>query len=280
MKTNHLVTILVLSILGIMAMACKDNPHTPEIEERRALFLVWNTENSHKLWSTFEREMSQFIHDMYNQDIIRYVLPFEHKALIHPNIDKSWTGSIIIGLNSDNHKEAARNILTKIKQGSIDSDLVAADLLKLQEGLDMFYSKSGGIEEESNLEQIVEYVFSEPKARAKYYGEQYVYSGPAMKELHGANNAGRFIGYEVEERLYGVDFPAWDLIHVVGFTKEQKKRASPIFMEVWDRHAERAFGKGMTFMKKKGEWDKIRLNIKSDAQQQIHLSLPIKNKKN
>lgn len=273
-RSTIIVTIL-MTIIGISS--CVDNrSRSMEAKPIRALILVWNTQEKTDIWSSYDQELKGFVNDLYTQEEITYVLPYTHKQLKHPEHNTAWTASVIIGLRDSDYMVTAQKIVSQVKRSSIATRLGAADIIKQQPGLDMYYSIIDGVKDEAKLEQIVEYVFSDPKARKEYYGAQYIFSGPAMKELHQNNKAGRFLGYEVEERLYGADFPAWDLIHVVGFTMEQKERASPLFMEVWDRHAEKAFGKGMTFLKKKREWDKIRINIKSEATQQMQISLPIK----
>lgn len=274
---KNILVIGVLSIAAFLLVSCNQNTRINGAESKpsKALFLVWNTDNQGDLWRKFEKEVFPTIKERYTADKIKYAFPFSHNPLSHPDKEGQWTNSVLIGLDAASYEVTGNKILDIIQKSRLKEALVAADILNLQKGLDMFYSIENGIKEEAQLEQIVEYVFSDPEAQEKYYGEQYIFSGPAMQELHAANSAGRFIGYEVDTRLYGADFPAWDLIHVVGFTKEQSERATPIFMQVWDTHAERAFGKGMTFLKKKSEWDKIRLNIKSDATQEMNITLPL-----
>lgn len=280
MIRTYLITIIVLSFtLGITTSCNKSLIKRSERTSQspnQALLLTWHAENHSAFWAQIEQELSLELKKQYDSDRIAYVLPYEHKPLQHPDKKGTWTNCLLIGLHDDHSEIISKSIIGLIKSSSLSNHLVAVDKLNLQEGLDMFYSAVDGVKEEHKLEQIVEYVFSEPSARKKYYGEQYIFSGPAMQELHKNNNAGRFIGFEVAERLYGDDFPAWDLVHVVGFTKEQSERATPIFMKIWDHHAERAFGEGMTFLKKKAEWDKIRLNIKSNAKQNMNITLPLK----
>lgn len=275
-QTSYLFPLLAIIMGTILIQSCQ-NPSNKEADSNtHAILFVWNTSDFPSFWKIYEREVFPKIKHLYSKGDIKYAFPFEHKPLQYPEMNGQWTNSVLIGLDSRMYKQISTILLDVMKKSELSKELVAADLLRLQKGLDMFYSVENGIEEEDQLEQILEYVFSDSLAREKYYGEQYVFSGPAMQELHQNNNAGRFIGFEVEGRIYGVDFPAWDLIHVVGFTKEQTERATPIFMDVWNKHAEKAFGEGMTFIKKKKEWDKIRVNIKSDASQLMNYTLPLK----
>lgn len=279
---NTLKGILVLFTLLYSAMGytdekmkidkSKETLHNSKTET--SLMLTWNTSQFDKFDQEFKKEIYPHIHQLYLAGEVKYLLPFQHKPLNHPQKAGVWTSSFLIGLEHAPHFASISKILDLIHKSSLKNNLVAADFLSLQKGLDMFYSVGDGIKQQAKLKQIVEYVFSKPEAREKYYAEQYVFSGPAMQELHAQDKAGRFIGFEVVERLYGKDFPSWDLVHVVGFTKEQTQRATPIFMGVWDKHAARAFGEGMTFLKKKAEWDNIRLNVKSEATQNMTLTLP------
>lgn len=242
----------------------------------KSLVLVFNSNNQIDFWQEYKSAFFETSVLLYKSGKINFVLPFAHKPLKHPNKKGTWTNCILIGLNSDReHISTAKKIIKLIQNSGILLSLKSADLMRLQDGLDMLYSINEGIREEDKLEQILEYVFSKPKARTKYYEEQHLFSGPAMSELHNKNMAGRFIGYELERRLFGKDFPEWDLIHIVGFTKEQTEKATPIFLKTFDKHAEKAFGKGMTFHKKLKEWDQIRINIKSDAKQNMKMTLKL-----
>ena len=138
----------------------------------------------------------------------------------------------------------------------------------------MFYPVKNGISRESKMKQTIEYLFSNVEARKVYYEDQYRFSGPAMKDLHSRDKAGRFVGLELEERITAIDnMPEWDLIHIIGFTKWQEIKAIPFFYSTWNKHAERAFGKGMTMKKKIAEWDKIRTNVKSTVKQNFDVTL-------
>lgn len=249
-----------------------------DVTPQKSLVLVFNSESNEdaNFWETYKSSVQQFIKNRYTSGDIRYVLPFSHPKLKHPDSDKTWTNSIIIGLNSNNnYKLIAKDIVTHLQKSEVSSAFKSADVMQLHKGLDMFYAIKNGIDDEDQLNQIVEYVFSDLKGRQTYYKEQTLFSGPAMAELHRNDMAGRFIGFELEERLFGKDFPQWDIIHVVGFTEAQTKKATPVFYSIWDKHAERVFGKGMTFLKKKSQWDTLRLNIKSNATQQMNLSFAL-----
>ena len=95
-----------------------------------------------------------------------------------------------------------------------------------------------------------------------------------MADLHSRDKVGRFIGFEIEKRIYAPEnMPEWDLVHVFGFTPWQMVKSIPFFLSTWNKHAKRAFGEDMTFKKKLAEWDDIRLNIKGPAEQKILFSL-------
>lgn len=267
------VFMTLLCSLFFSSCGSSNNDHT---KPSKALMLVWNVAEKDSFWKDYRVEIFPILQELHNTNKVKYAFPFEHQVLKHPTLEGQWTNSVLIGVDSKFSPKISDQIIQTAKEGRLSTSFVAADLLNLQKGLDMFYSIEDGIKTEGDLQQILEYVFSDSLARKKYYGEQYIFSGPAMQELHSNNNAGRFIGFEVDRRLYGTQFPAWDLFHVVGFTKEQTERATPIFMDIWNRHAERAFGEGMTFLKKKKEWDKIRINVKSNATQYMELTLPIK----
>lgn len=270
-------------IVAIVFVFSSCNSHQKKAEsDSVSLFLVFNSnnnENNH-FWKDYENSVLTYTKDLYKSGKITYVLPFSHPPLQHPDSDKVWTNAIIIGLNANEDNIAtAKEIIKHIQNSTVSSDFKAADIMHLQKGLDMFYPLKNGLQQESKMNQIVEYVFSDPKARKEYYEEQYLFSGPAMREFHNNNMAGRFIGYEVQSRLFGDGFPTWDLIHVVGFTKEQSEKATPVFKTIFSKHAERAFGKGMTLEKKMKEWDTIRINVKSNAKQNMNITLPLNLKK-
>lgn len=89
-----------------------------------------------------------------------------------------------------------------------------------------------------------------------------------MADLHSRDKAGRFIGFEATQRLFGMpDMPQWDVFHVYGFTPWQMVKAFPFFVSTWNKHANRAFGDGYTFDAKLKEWDHVRINITTKAQQ-------------
>lgn len=271
---------LVALLIALITSSCSEQKTPPNRtlrETQKALLLTWHYNSSEDFWMSYEEEVNGFLKELYEGGKLRYMLPFDHKPLSHPDKEGEWTGCLLVGLANDvQTSHITEEVTDYILKSSIKNNLVAADILHLQKGLDMFYPVVDGLANETKMDQILEYVFSEPTARRKYYDEQYIFSGPAMQELHRQDKAGRFIGFEVAQRIYGQSFPAWDLLHVVGFTPEQTEKATPIFMSLWNKHAERAFGEGMTFQKKKKEWDKIRQNIKSPASQNMTLTLPLK----
>lgn len=278
MKIFKSITILIIAL-----NACNLNTSKTKIDSstiQKSLILVFNSENNEQVifWKAYESSVFKYTENLYKSGRISYLLPFSHKALKHPDKNDLWTDSVIIGLNSENYSSTANEIVAHIQKSQVSYAFKSADIMQLQKGLNMFYAVKNGVKEEDKLEQIVEYVFSDSKARKKYYEEQYLFSGPAMTELHRNDMAGRFIGFELEERVFGKNFPQWDLIHVVGFTKEHTKKATPIFYSTWNKYAEKAFGKGMTFLKKKSEWDTIRINVKGNAKQQMKMSFVLHQK--
>ncbi|MEO1099565.1 MAG: hypothetical protein AAFX57_17705, partial [Bacteroidota bacterium] len=52
-----------------------------------------------------------------------------------------------------------------------------------------------------------------------------------------------------------------------------KIKAAPFFYSTWNKHAERAFGEGMTLEKKVAEWNEIRTNVKSPTIQKAVMTL-------
>lgn len=246
-----------------------------EHEYGKALAITWEATNSVEFWATYENSLHPFLGDLQQALVVSLVLPFEHKPLKHAGKEGVWTHCVIVQLhNQANSDYVSTLILKELQMSTLKADLRAVDLMHIQQNLDMFYPVSDGVKREPKLNGTIEYILSQPEHRKRYYQDQYNWSGPAMRDLHNRDKAGRFVGYEVEKRLFGDEtMPAWDVIHVIGFTTWQEIKAIPFFHSTWNRHAERVWGKGMTFKKKLAEWEKIRINIKSSVQQNMPLTL-------
>ncbi|MEL6538812.1 MAG: hypothetical protein AAFQ98_25575, partial [Bacteroidota bacterium] len=236
-------------------------------ENRKALLLTWNAEDSDAYWAAYEQEMMPVLTQLHGAGDISLVIPLEHPPLQHPDHPATWTHATLILLeNLGQGALPTSEVLNQVRTGPLSAYFFAADLLRMQPNLDMIYPVKDGLSRESAMRHVVEYVFSDPVHRQQYYQDQYVWSGPAMQELHHRDKMGRFMGFEVETRLAGSPgLPAWDLVHLIGYTPWQTVKSLPFFYSIWNAHAERAFGPGNTFDTKLAEWDKIRLNVKSSA---------------
>ncbi len=244
-------------------------------ENRKALIVTWKTDDQNNFWETYSNEIQPSIKDLHQKELIGEVFPLEHEPLNYKNGKLNWTNCIVIMLSEGQYDpQIVSTLVATIKQSTISSHFLALDLAKVQKNLDMFYPKTNGMKREPRMKQTIEYLFSKPNARKDYYEDQYKFSGPAMKDLHSRDKAGRFIGFEIEKRIIAKEnMPEWDLIHLIGFTAWQEIKAIPFFYGTWNKHAERAFGDGMTFKKKVAEWNEIRTNVKSKAKQNFQLTL-------
>lgn len=245
-----------------------------KMETRKALILTWDASSVEDFWKTYEKEFFPFLDNLHQKGKIALVLPFEHKALKHPDKAGVWTNCVIILFDKNTDEELSNQIISTLQESELSSLFCTADLMRLQKGLDMFYPIKNGISKEKHLNQTIEYVFSQPEHREEYYAAQYLWSGPAMADLHSRDKAGRFIGFELDKRLFGSEImPEWDVAHVFAFTTWQMIKSIPFFYGTWNKHAKRVFGEEMTFKKKLAEWDKIRLNVKGSAKQNMSLTL-------
>jgi len=219
--------------------------------------------------------LDELLKASYQEGAINIFLPYAHQSISHPDYSGQWNATILLYFDS---QDEAVNIGKALRQTIVLDKYIFAvkslDLLVLQSGLDMFYPLKHGLNREKFLIQTLEFVFSDPAHREQYYLDQYAWSGPAMADLHSRDKAGRFIGFETTQRLYGKpDMPQWDVFHVYGFTPWQMVKAFPFFVSTWNKHAKRAFGDGCTFDTKLKEWDHVRINIKTKAQQNEYHSL-------
>ena len=253
----------------------KSKTDTEMKEQKKALVLTWEANNQRDYWHNYERELRTVIKALLHEQQISQVFPFEHKPLSYKDSAKRWTNCIVLMLPDEPYNtETHSSLISSIEKSALCEGFRSLDLMKIQQGLDMFYPVKDGIKREPKLNQTIEYLFSKPEAREQYYEDQHRFSGPAMRDLHRQDKAGRFIGFELEERLFAsANVPQWDVIHIIGFTTWQEIKAAPFFYGAWNKHAERAFGEGMTFKKKVAEWNKIRTNIKSSAKQHFPVTL-------
>ncbi|MEM1321584.1 MAG: hypothetical protein AAGG75_15105 [Bacteroidota bacterium] len=250
----------------------------PKEEKRKGLLLTWEATSSADFWQAYHQHLFPDLQQWHQRGDLLMVLPFDHPPLKHPDASGQWTHCTVLLFDAKaDHQAISETLIASIKNSPLLPAFRAADLMQLQKGLDKLYPITNGYEREARLQNTVEYVFSNPEHRSTYYEEQYLWSGPAMADLHSRDKAGRFIGFEVEQRLSGTDtMPQWDLIHVFGFTRWQMVKSVPYFFPTWDRHARRAFGEGTSFKEKLKEWDKIRLNVKGRARQYMEGTLQAK----
>lgn len=276
------VVVIISLIGGVFLYIIVDDKLAHENEEismahkyGKALAITWEASNGVEFWEAYENSLHPLLDDLRQALVVSLVLPFEHKPLKHPGKEGTWTHCAIVQLHDQaNSDYVGELILQELQASTFKAYLRTVDLMRIQQNLDMFYPVSNGVKREAKLNATIEYILSQPEHREQYYQDQYNWSGPAMRDLHSRDKAGRFIGYEVEKRLFGDEtMPEWDVIHVIGFTTWQEIKAIPFFYSTWNKHAERVWGEGMTFKKKLAEWEEIRVNIKSPAKQNIPLTL-------
>ena len=284
MKKKILWTILTLIgviLLFVVFLFIEDlnykkiEKNTQMKENRKALIVTWETDNQGTFWNIYKNEIHPTINNLHQKGLIVQVFPFEHKPLNYKSSNLGWTTCIVLMLSEAQlDPKIDSTLISVINQSTLKGNFCALDLFKVQKNLDMFYPETDGIIREPRMMQTIEYVFSKPDIRKVYYEEQYKFSGPAMKDLHKRDKAGRFIGFELEKRIIAKEnMPEWDLIHIIGFTPWQIIRAIPFFYGTWNKHAEKVFGGGMTFKKKLSEWNNIRTNVKSNAKQNFDFTI-------
>lgn len=167
-----------------------------------------------------------------------------------------WTAYVIALVADDAYAaDVTTELVAAIGEGGGACRRV--DLLRLQPGLDLFYPRRGGADRQRGMLQFVEYVASDPAARARYYETQYRFSGPAMQRLHERDRNGRFVGFEVLETPHRTaGMPPWDVVHVSGFRPLQALKGFPRFRQAFQEAAE-AIGEPSGRAIIKG-WDEIR----------------------
>ncbi|MEN0067252.1 MAG: hypothetical protein AAGA48_34290 [Myxococcota bacterium] len=276
-----LAAVALVALLALLGLVLEDRTYPAyryagpaEDPHRQAILLTWDAP-SDALWEPYRAELHPLLQRHHEEGHISLVLPLEHPPLTHPEFGGRWSQAVLVmAARGPSVAALGRELLNDIQASALSPWLVAVDVMRLQPGLDLFYPARDGVMREPRLTNTIEYVFSNPEARDAYYADQYTLSGPAMADLHSRDKAGRFIGFEVEQRLFGASsMPTWDVLHVVGFTPWQNLKAVPFFLSTWARHARRVHGDGETMFSRLAAWEKIRVNVKSDAVQQLDLSL-------
>ncbi|MEM9833571.1 MAG: hypothetical protein AAF944_23275 [Bacteroidota bacterium] len=270
-----LIVALVLFIL-IEDLTYDKSETDPKLDDpRTALVLAWETNDQRAFWNDYTQYLHPVIVNWHQKQRVNQVLPFEHKPLSYKDGQRHWTNCVVLMLTDEQYNpEIPASLVSAIEGSSLSESFCSLDLMKLQPGLGMVYPLKNGIERAPTMHQTIEYVFSNPAAREEYYQDQYRFSGPAMQDLHSRDKAGRFIGFELEKRIFASkNMPQWDVIHIMGFTTWQEIKAVPFFYQTWNKHAERAYGEGMTLKKKLAEWNKIRTNVKSATKQNFSMTL-------
>ena len=226
----------------------------------QAIQITWARDPAdRRFWRAFAGTIFPIIRQLHEAGAVLACMPFEHKPTPHNN-SNSWSTTVFcIGAPGRDLRDACASMLATDMLQSPDTQLVGVDLLRLQPNLDMFYPVLDGLRREKNLMQWIEYIFSEPKHRKAYYNSQYVFSGPAMKRLHVKDRAGRFLGFEVLERVSKTSiFPSWDVVHISAFTPLQIVKAFPRFRKTWDLQAQEVWGGEIKAKDKMSEWDDMR----------------------
>lgn len=273
------VVVTLLLLLGYILI--EDRKYEPyefdgiKPEHRLGILITWKSNGAQDTWGLYQSKLAPALKSLHSSGAVSLVLPFAHKAMKHPKHSARWDHSVFVLLDGSNtQRERSQDIYALTQSQPFLDSLRSVDLLRLQNGLDLFYPMEQGLSRESKLNQSLEFVFSKPETRSKYYQDQYVWSGPAMADLHHRDKAGRFIGFEVEKRLYGTtEMPAWDLVHIFGFTPWQFLKASPVFMSTWNKHAKRVFGPDATFKSVIKGWDQLRIKLQEEAEQNLDLTL-------
>lgn len=150
------------------------------------------------------------------------VLPFRHKPLKTRGETEgtSWTDYWVIAVAADVDPDDVWNAISvpaEITGEAPSLGLLRAEILRPQPGIQMYYPRTGGVQQGARLWQFIEYVISKPEARQAYYEDNYRFSAPAMRRMYEADAVGRFIGFEVTRVLESRGAPpSWDMIHIVG----------------------------------------------------------------
>lgn len=236
-------------------------------EDRKALLLTWSDEKGDEFWADDRSGLAPLLESLHQERQIVLTIPLSHSPLKHDEHVATWNRSLIVLLARSKDNSQIVDQIVEVARSNAGA-LRSIDLLRLQNGLDMFYPLKDGKARESDLVQSIEYVFSKPEGREAYYQDQYKWSGPAMADLYRRDKTGRFIGFELDSRLFGSPgMPTWDLVHLFGFTPWQSFKASFFFFSTWNEHARRVFGPDSSFRRVMQDWDKIRLKLQTTVTQ-------------
>ncbi|MEM6430263.1 MAG: hypothetical protein AAF708_13560 [Deinococcota bacterium] len=242
------------------------------------LVLTWEVDNQTRFWSFYQQGIASFLTTMHKNGELSLALPYEHKPLRRSDTPSSaWTNCLILLFKDEGtiHKYST-DIVSCARSGDLAPYFRAADLMRVQQSINMVYAARNGLTRERRLIQGIEYVFSKPECREEYYRDQYVWSGPVMRELHSKDYLSRFLGFEIHKRLDGSPLmPKWDVLHIFGATSWQWFKAIPTFRPTWNRHAKNIWGEGMTFKQRLAEWDDMRTIVKGPAKQKHNLTLQV-----
>lgn len=147
---------------------------------------------------------------------IAAVLPFHHRALKTRGGSEGtlWTDYWVLAVA----READLNETWNLIAGEASHlGLLRAEILRPQPGLQMYYPRKRGLQQESHLWHWIQYAVSRPEAREAYYQDQYRFSAPAIRRFYDAAAVGRVIGFEVARVLENCGaLPEWDVIHITG----------------------------------------------------------------
>jgi len=287
MTRLHLLSLLLIGLLSLIGlflvvMFIEDSRYPdytytgpPPDPHREAVLFTWNAAQASTFWAHYQQLLLPLLRQGQDAGEISFVIALNHPSVSHPTLGGQWSQAALVMIAEDHTAETiGRPLLSQVLDHALSDTLVAVDLMRLQPGLDMVYPIRDGQQRESQLVNTAEYVFSQPEARADYYADQYTFSGPAMADLYSRDKAGRFIGFEVLKRIHVREgTPAWDVFHLVGFTRWQTIKSLPFFLSTWSRHARRVYGDDATLFTQLKVWEQIRINVKTTATQHMDMSL-------
>ncbi len=153
------------------------------------------------------------------------LLPFRHRSLKMQGGTEgiSWTDYWVLVVTPEADPDEVWDAISMslgIAEEASPLGFLRAEILRPQPGMQMYYPRKGGLQQESRLWHWIEYAVSKPGARQAYYRDQYEFSAPSIRRFYEAGAVGRVIGFEVARVLQGRGaLPAWDVIHITGATQ-------------------------------------------------------------
>ncbi len=237
------------------------------------LALVWSVdpEALPDFWSHYEGRIAPVLDSLCQKNEIKALLPFQHNPVHFSDTAEGMKWSVLVIIlfdQSADHIVLGHKIIQNLGDSSEQFPLAVADRVISQRNFDMYYPKYGGLKKEKHLIQWIEYVVSDPATRAEYYNTQYTFSGPAMYNLYSQSRAGRFIGFEIKERLHNAAaLPLWDVIHVSGFTPIQVIRYLLHSKKAWNAQAKQIFGDDVNAKDVMSGWEQQRKKLMIRAKQ-------------